>query len=86
MTSSIYSEAFKTAREQEKIIESSRIGPGYVDPHKPFGADAKSFTIGLPHKWKPDQNPPVGGYNTERAFKKILYTSRSAIIRKEVSP
>ena len=64
MTSSIYNSAYKTQRQNEKTLESSRLGPGYVDTHKPFGADAKTFTIGLPHKWKPDQNPPVGAYNT----------------------
>ena len=86
MTSSIYSQAYKTARQNEREIESSRLGPGYVDPYKPFGADAKSFTMGLPHKWKPDQNPPVGGYNTQRAFEKILNTSRSVVIKKATSP
>ena len=60
--------------------------PGQYDAHlKPFGSDVKSFTMGSKYKWKPDENPPIGGYDVEGAFKS-LNKSKSAIIRKEVSP
>ena len=53
---------------------------------KPFGTDAKSFTIGGPYKWKPDSNPPIGGYDLDSGYKATHYNNRSAIIRPKTSP
>lgn len=75
MTSSIASLAYKIGRDKEREIEASRVGPGYIDPYKPFGSNVKGFTIGKKKDWKPDNNPPVGGYNTKRAFSKLLHTA-----------
>ena len=41
--------------------------------------------MGSKYEFKPDKNPPVGGYFTERAFSATLPRVRSAIIRENVS-
>jgi len=41
------------------------------DAHlKPFGADItqNAVTMGSKYVFKPDSNPPVGGYDTERGY------------------
>jgi hypothetical protein len=42
------------------------------------------MTIGSPHKWKPDSNPPLGGYDINTS--QVMSKSKSAIIRKPTQP
>lgn len=59
--------------------------PGQYDRHlTKFGSNGKKFSIGLPAKWKPDENPPVGGYNP--LFYATQPMNKSAIIKSPVSP
>ena len=52
----------------------------------PFGGDIKTrIGMGSKYVFKPDSNPPVGGYNTDRAFNSISPSKRSAIIREPTS-
>ena len=52
----------------------------------PFGANVKSrIGMGSKYVFKPDSNPPVGGYNTDRGFDSISPSKRSAIIREPTS-
>ena len=57
----------KEIREQQRIMEASHLGPGYVDGHiKPFGSNAGG-TIKLDksakYQFKPDSNPAAGAYD-----------------------
>tara|TARA_B110000285_G_scaffold187299_1_gene213007 strand:+ start:152 stop:481 length:330 start_codon:yes stop_codon:yes gene_type:complete len=60
---------FKEEREQERIAESSNMGPGAHDGHIiPFGADNKSkVSMGRKYEFKPDTNPGAGHYDTDAA-------------------
>ena len=51
-----------------------------------FGATTKSFTIGKKYDWKPDQNPPVGGYDLDSGYKTMSPHNRSVIIKPATSP
>lgn len=42
------------------------------------------MTLGSPHKWVPDSNPPIGGYDINDS--QIMSKSRSAIIKKPTQP
>ena len=44
------------------------------------------MTIGDKYKWKPNENPPPGIYDIERAVSITKFRNRSAIIKEEVSP
>lgn len=49
--------------------KESNPDPGKYDAHlKPFGSDTKKFTMGGKYKWKPDDNPPIGGYDVDRGL------------------
>jgi len=45
-----------------------------------------NITMGSKYEFKPNRNPPVGGYNTDRGINAISPKSRSAIIREDVYP
>jgi len=62
--------------------------PGQYDNHlTPFAADLKNnFTIGLPYKFVPNNNPPPGLYEHDVAKELVSSRTRSAIIREECSP
>ena len=36
------------------------------EPHTNFGDDSRPMTIGGKYKWKPNENPPPGYYDTDR--------------------
>jgi hypothetical protein len=60
---------FKQMREMQRMNEIAHLGPGYIDTLKPFGSDVKgSITFGNKYKFKPDQNPPVGAYEADKAI------------------
>jgi hypothetical protein len=63
-------------------------GPGHVDGHlTAFGSDVnRNITMGSKYEFKPDSNPPVGGYNTASGYAMTsnIKRSRSALIRTEV--
>ena len=63
-------------------------GPGHHDGHlTSFGSDVKAnIGMGSKYEFKPDSNPPVGGYDIDRGHKMTKSTSKSAIIREETSP
>jgi len=64
---------FKEQREQERIAETSNMGPGAHDGHlTAFGADNKS-KIGMGSKYvtKIDSNPGAGHYDTDAAMKHV---------------
>ena len=44
----------------------------------------KKITLGSKYKWKPDSNPPVGGYDINTS--QTQWQSRSAIIKESSSP
>lgn len=44
------------------------------------------MTIGDKYKWKPNENPPPGIYDIEKAESMTKFRNRSAIIREEVYP
>jgi hypothetical protein len=62
---------FAEAREQERIKEAGKIGPGSVDPYKPIGADMPKVNFGSKYEFKPDKNPGVGTYNPDPAMKHV---------------
>jgi hypothetical protein len=45
-----------------------------------------NVTMGSKYEFKPDKNPPVGGYNIESGLAMSQRKTRSALIREEVSP
>jgi hypothetical protein len=52
----------------------------------PMGKSKMSnITMGSKYIFKPDNNPPVGGYNTDRGINMISSRARSALIRTSVS-
>ena len=62
--------------------------PGKYDGHLvPFGQSKMSnVTMGSKYEFKPDRNPPVGGYNIDSGLQMSQRKTRSALIREEVSP
>jgi hypothetical protein len=61
--------------------------PGQYDAHlKPFGSDSRKMTLGGKYKWKPDSNPPIGGYDLDSGYSATQYMNRSTIIKGETSP
>lgn len=44
------------------------------------------MTLGGKYKWKPDSNPPIGSYNTERGYAMTKFQNRSTVIKAETSP
>lgn len=60
----------KELREQQRIAETSHLGPGHVDGHlKPFGSEVRnSVSFGSKYKFKPDENPVVGKYDVEKSL------------------
>ena len=57
-----------------------------TDHLTPFGGDVKSkIGMGSKYIFKPDSNPPVGGYDPDRAFNSVSPNKRSAMIREPVS-
>ena len=51
---------FAEMREQERIAEASKVGPGSVDPYKPIGAGMNKVSFGSKYEFKPDKNPAPG--------------------------
>jgi len=63
-------------KEKKDLPES---GTGHLIP---FGGDVKTrIGMGSKYVFKPDSNPPVGGYNTDRGFDSISPSKRSAVIK-----
>ena len=60
--------------------------PGQYDSHlKPFGSDVKGNPgMGSKYVFKPDSNPPVGGYDVERGESALKFNNRSTTIREDV--
>jgi hypothetical protein len=56
---------------------------GYYDKHlTPFGSDLKTTAhMGSKYVFKPDSNPPVGAYDTERAESIIKFRNQETIIK-----
>jgi hypothetical protein len=51
-------------------MDASMVGPGSVDPYKPFGSELKTkVNFGSKYEFKPDKNPGVGTYDPEPAMK-----------------
>ena len=62
---------------------------GMYDAHlKPFGADItqNAVTMGSKYVFKPDSNPPVGGYDTERGYNAIKFRNQETLIKPPTSP
>ena len=41
------------------------------DPHTNFGKDSRPMTIGGKYKWKANENPPPGYYETDRGIQHV---------------
>ena len=68
--------------------KESNPDPGKYDSHlKPFGSGlSKSVNMGSKYEFKPDSNPPVGGYDIDRGLKVTQFQNKSTIIKKDTSP
>ena len=55
----------------ERIKDVAHVGPGTHTPHKEFGADMNNVDFGYKYKWKPNNNPPPGLYDADKAMDKI---------------
>lgn len=59
---------FAEMREAQRIAEVSMIGPGSGPEIPVFGSDIKTkINFGSKYKFKPDQNPAPGQYDTDSA-------------------
>ena len=63
--------SFAESREQERIKEAGKVGPGSVDPYKPIGSGMNKVNFGSKYEFKPDNNPGVGTYNPDPAMKHV---------------
>lgn len=55
-------------REQERIAEAAKVGPGTTDYSKPFGSDVTmKVDFGRKYDFKPNKNPPPGAYDPDAA-------------------
>lgn len=59
-------------REQQRIMETSHMGPGTHDTLLPIGHKVQGhISMGSKYEFKPDSNPKVGQYNIEAAHNYI---------------
>ena len=76
------------ATENKKRKPEPSPDAGYYDGHlKAFGSDVRgNIDMGRKYEFKPDRNPPVGAYDTDRAKEQTSSRSPTALIREPVSP
>lgn len=55
-------------KEIQRTKEVAHVGPGAHTPYKEFGSDMTKVNFGSKYKWKPDNNPPPGLYDIDRAM------------------
>lgn len=64
--------SFREYREIQRIKEAAHQGPGSTEWLKPFGSDVKNKTdFGTKYKFVPNNNPPPGLYDTDKAMKLV---------------